>query len=152
MSGSDELSMDVPDLLASLLELGGAVPNAAARGASPAPPPARGPKAAASGHWESSAEGPAARRGRDRQHRHSAEHVPHSRGGHHWDGGKEQWETPTVHHHHSSRRPSDTSLPLHEAWMQHEAEWANMHGLRHPAPAQVWLLRMHAELVHLKVM
>ncbi|KAK9904272.1 hypothetical protein WJX75_008209 [Coccomyxa subellipsoidea] len=132
MSGSDELSMDVPDLLASLLELGGAVPNAAARGASPALP-ARPPKAAPSGHWESSAEGPAARRGRERQHRHPAEHVVRS--GHHWDGGREQWETPTVPHH-SSRRPSDVSLPLHEAWMQHEAEWASMHGLRHPAVPQ----------------
>ena len=26
----------------------------------------------------------------------------------------------------SSRRPSDSSLPLHEAWMQHEAEWAQL--------------------------
>ena len=141
MSGSDELSMDVPDLLASLLELGGAVPNAAARGASPALP-ARPPKAAPSGHWESSAEGPAARRGRERQHRHPAEHIVRS--GHHWDGGREQWETPTVPHH-SSRRPSDVSLPLHEAWMQHEAEWASMHGLRHPAVPVVRQLWMQAK-------
>ncbi|BDA45575.1 probable single myb histone 3 at N-terminal half [Coccomyxa sp. Obi] len=129
MSGSEELSMDVPDLLASLLELGGAVPNAAARGASP--PPGRAARAAASNHWESAAEAAGPRRGRDRHHKQSGEHGVHSsRGGHQWDGGREQWETPTVHN--GSRRPSsDASLPLHEAWMQHEAEWANMHGLRH---------------------
>ena len=26
----------------------------------------------------------------------------------------------------SDRRPSESSLPLHEAWMQHEAEWAQL--------------------------
>ena len=29
-----------------------------------------------------------------------------------------------------SRRPSDSSLPLHEAWMQHEAEWAQLNRVR----------------------
>ncbi len=131
MSGSEELSMDVPDLLASLLELGGAIPNAAARGASP-PPGGRAAKAAASNHWESGAEAAGPRRGRDRHHKQAGEHGVHpGRGGHQWDGGREQWETPTVHQHSSRQPSSDASLPLHEAWMQHEAEWANLHGLRH---------------------
>ena len=29
-----------------------------------------------------------------------------------------------------SRRPSDSSLPLHEAWMQHEAGWAQLNRVR----------------------
>lgn len=130
MSASEELSMDVPDLLASLLELGGAVPNAAARGGSPAPPTASRARVPPNGgHWESSAEAPAPKRARERHHR--PELPQQCTAGQSWDG-REQWETPTVAHH-GSRRPIDAPLPLHEAWMQHEAEWANMHGLRHPA-------------------
>ena len=30
----------------------------------------------------------------------------------------------------SDRRPSESSLPLHEAWMQHEAEWAQLNRVR----------------------
>jgi hypothetical protein len=141
MSGED-LPMDVPDLLASLLELGGAIPNSTAQAVKPGTPgpsqPLRGPQKLQHGssHWESSSSGgPSHRRSSRDGHGHGR--PPREQGGapaarpshgagQQWD----QWETPTQLTGH--RRPTDTALPLHEAWMQHEAEWAQLHGLRHP--------------------
>jgi hypothetical protein len=161
LSPSEELSMDVPDLLASLLELGGAAPNPAAVGR-PSPAPsgsARGqqqqhhpqPQPGRSGRGEQwdggdsahSAEAamPAPRRGA-RSERHPAPRgsaqpaAEAARGGgdeQQWEEGMEQWDTPTLGG--GGRRDGDGgALPLHEVWMQHEGDWAQMHGTRHSTP------------------
>ena len=158
LSPSEELSMDVPDLLASLLELGGAAPNPA--GCKPSPAPSGAPRGhqqqqqSRSGkgyHWgggnsesaHSAEVAPAPRRG-SRSERQGAKG---QRGSHQqaveagrgsteqqWEG-MEHWDTPTLAS--SGRRAGDSgSLPLHDAWMQHEGEWAQMHGHR-PHVSQV---------------
>ena len=50
---------------------------------------------------------------------------------HQWERG--DWDEPTPMGP-SSRRPSESSLPLHEAWMQHEAEWAQLNRVREGLP------------------
>lgn len=46
---------------------------------------------------------------------------------HQWE--RDDWDEPGPMGP-SSRRPSESSLPLHEAWMQHEAEWAQLNRVR----------------------
>ena len=50
---------------------------------------------------------------------------------HQWERG--DWDEPNPMGP-SSRRPSESSLPLHEAWMQHEAEWAQLNRVREGSP------------------
>lgn len=53
----------------------------------------------------------------------------------------------------SSRRPSDASLPLHEAWMQHEAEWAQMNRVREmPRPSISYLVFCHEPIYTAQMM
>ena len=149
--------MDVPDLLASLLELGSA-PTPATKSS---PAPSRSHKqqqqqrSAHSGggrgneQWgnhdsaHSAEPAPPLRGGRSERQparaaqEHAAAELPAGAdGGDQWDG-REQWDAhATSNGGGGGRRPagdSSGSLPLHEVWMQHEGEWANMHGLRPPA-------------------
>ena len=167
LSPSEELSMDVPDLLASLLELGGAPPNQAAK-PSPAPSGAAaaaggrgreqhhrsGPPASGGSRGEQqwgvdsahSAEPGSARRG-GRGSRHAAvrmhAHVEGASGSgaQQWDGREQAWDGPPGMLGSSGRRGGNDSgsgsLPLHEVWMQHEGDWAQIHGMRQPLNAQV---------------
>ena len=148
-----ELSMDVPDLLASLLELGSA-PTPAGK-SSPAPLRShqqqhrgahsgggRGEQQWGDNDSAHSAEAAAPRRGSRSERQvaragpgHAAAQPPAGvDGGDQWDG-REQWDAHAVGNGGGRRAAGDSSgsLPLHEVWMQHEGEWANVHGLRPPA-------------------